>query len=103
LAIENVALWTSFALSWLDQPGWRAKIAEVTFAMPCPPEELLQAILNYADGLAETVWCVCLRKQVTESTLTALLRLKDSAVAGAAALLDEALRRERNLAIYGVP
>ena len=85
VAAEDAPLWTSLAISRLDQPAWRGKIIEVTLAMPSPPEGLLEAALVRLEGLSEVVWCACLRKQVPESTLIRLLRHEDDTVAGAAA------------------
>jgi hypothetical protein len=78
--------WISLANACLGHSTLRAATISLVLISPDPPSELLQAVLARMEGASELVRTHCVRGEVAEPVLSALLQHVDGAIAGAAAL-----------------
>jgi hypothetical protein len=78
--------WQDVVGECLDQPEYRWVSLYMMLTMPTPPESLLEQALSRLDGYHQLVDTACLRGEVPEATLGLLIRHRDPAIAGAAAI-----------------
>ena len=84
-ALRDQPGWITLTSSCLDETEARGVAVELILTLPSPPMDLLQLTLGALTGYGNLVGSLCLRKQVPDDTLKALLNHAEREVASAAA------------------
>lgn len=77
--------WQDIAFACLDRQNYKAATIAITLRLQDPPQELFKRVLEHLPDSSQTVETMCMRNDVSEATLSQLLKHESPAVAVAAA------------------